>query len=101
MTVRNTGTEAALFVVATMPLPGALEFVSLTQRQGTCTHRRENSIRCELGDLAPGAFLSVTVQATPRKPGDLLVKALAVTDALDRDANSGNDSPSLILTVLP
>ena len=101
MTVRNVGTEAALFVMASIPLPSSLDFVSLNSSQGSCTHFRENSIRCKLGDLATGATLTVTIKATPREPGDLTMKALAITNALDRDANSSNDSPSLRLTVLP
>jgi uncharacterized repeat protein (TIGR01451 family) len=101
MTVRNTGTDTALSVVGAIPLPETLDFVSLTSSQGACTHRRESSILCKLGDLPKGATLTVTVLCTPRAPGSLTVKALAITDALDHDANRGNDSPSLRLTVSP
>ena len=101
MTVRNTGSQAALFVGASIPLPDQLDFVSLASSQGSCKHDRWSSVLCKLGDLPTGQALTVTVQCTPNKAGSLTVKAFALTDGLDHDANSGNDMPSLSLTVLP
>ena len=101
MTVRNTGSQAALFVGASIPLPGHLEFVSLASSQGSCTHDRWSSVLCKLGNLPVGQALTVTVQCTPNKAGSLTVKAFGFTEALDHDANSDNDMPSLSLTVLP
>ncbi|QSQ18500.1 hypothetical protein JY572_33335 [Myxococcus landrumensis] len=101
MRVRNTGTEDASFIGASIPLPNALDPVAVTSSQGTCTRSREGSILCKLGNLAPKQELVVTVQCIPRAIGNLTVRAFAMTEILDRDANSGNDDPTTLLTVLP
>lgn len=101
MTILNTGSQTALSVGASIPLPEHLEFVSLASSQGSCTHDRWSSVLCKLGNLPAGRALTVTIQCTPSTTGSLTVKAFALTEALDHDANSGNDMPSLSLTVLP
>ncbi|QAT81759.1 hypothetical protein EJ065_0150 [Corallococcus coralloides] len=101
VTVRNTGSQTALSVGASIPLPEHLELVSLASSQGSCTHDRWSSVLCKLGDLPAGRALTVTIQCTPSTTGSLTVKAFALTEALDHDANSGNDMPALSLTVLP
>ncbi|MBU8901073.1 DUF11 domain-containing protein [Corallococcus sp. M34] len=101
VTVRNTGSQTALSVGASIPLPEHLELVTLASSQGYCTHDRWGSVLCKLGNLPAGRDLAVTLQCIPRKTGNLSVKAFALTEALDHDANSGNDMPSLSLTVLP
>ncbi|WP_395808268.1 DUF11 domain-containing protein [Archangium minus] len=101
LTVRNNGPVVAPFIVAVMRLPPPLTFISLTPSQGTCTVHEHNSIRCKLGDLPIAGSATLTVVSTPRSEGRVKLDALAVTDALDHDANSYNDTPTLSLTVLP
>lgn len=99
MTVRNTGSQAALSVGAGIALPEQLDFVSLASSQGSCKHDRWSSVLCKLGDLPTGRALTVTVQCTPSKTGSLTVKAFALTEALDHDANSSNDNATQTVTV--
>ncbi len=101
MVVRNSGSEDALFIAGAIPLPRSLDFVSVVTSQGSCTHSKQSSILCGLGNLTPGNHLTVTVQCIPRAPGELTFKAFAKTKTLDHDANSGNDSASTSLIVLP
>lgn len=101
MVVRNSGSEDALFIAGAIPLPLSLDLISVTTSQGSCTHSKKTGILCKLDNLAPGNHLTVTVQCIPRAPGKLTFKAFAKTETLDHDANSGNDSASTSLTVLP
>ncbi|QVW71796.1 DUF11 domain-containing protein [Myxococcus xanthus DZ2] len=101
MVVHNSGSEDALFIAGAISLPLSLDFVSVATSQGSCTHSKQTSILCKLDNLAPDNHLTVTVQCIPRAPGKQTFKAFAKTKALDHDANSGNDSASTSLTVLP
>ncbi|WP_228560076.1 MULTISPECIES: thrombospondin type 3 repeat-containing protein [Myxococcus] len=101
MAVINSGSQDALFIAAAIPLPRSLDIVSLTTSQGSCTHSKQSVILCKLGDLAPGHELTVTIQCIPRTPGNLTIKAIAKTETLDHDANSGNDTASTGLTIVP
>ncbi|WP_342376083.1 thrombospondin type 3 repeat-containing protein [Myxococcus stipitatus] len=101
MRVRNTGTAGASSIVGSIPLPNALDPHSVTSSQGTCKRSREGSILCKLGNLAPEQELMVTVRCLPRAIGNLTIRAFAMSEILDRDANSDNDDPTTRLTVLP
>ncbi|GMU03227.1 hypothetical protein KH5H1_73480 [Corallococcus caeni] len=101
LNVRNVGTATARSVVATLTTGVEFSFGSLAASQGKCSHDEWGNLRCQLGDLSVGASAAVNVVCTPRSTGSPKLEALAITDVLDRDANSGNDTPSLRLTILP
>ncbi|WP_434344802.1 thrombospondin type 3 repeat-containing protein [Myxococcus virescens] len=101
MVVSNSGSEDALFIAAAIPLPRSLDVVSIDASQGTCTHSKQSTILCKLGTLSPEQRITVTVKCVPRQPGKLTIRGLAQTEALDRDADSSNDTSSTSLTILP
>jgi uncharacterized repeat protein (TIGR01451 family) len=90
--VTNTGEVPAPNVTVYEPLAPSLAFVSST---GHCTSLPD--VRCSVGNLAPGAWSSLTVTARAYTPGTVKVIATAVTDVTDPQAS--NNSATVPITV--
>jgi uncharacterized repeat protein (TIGR01451 family) len=99
VTVENTGSALVQGVIATTRLPQSMTFTSLTSSQGTCTRSSLGEIQCKLGSLGVSASATVTVTGTPTAAGTLKLEAFAMTELLDRDANSSNDKDTQVVTV--
>ncbi|WP_338282719.1 thrombospondin type 3 repeat-containing protein [Corallococcus caeni] len=101
LNVRNVGNAPATFIVATLRTGIEFSFESLTASQGKCVHDEWGNLRCQLGDLAVSASATISVVCIPHSTGSPKLEALGVTETLDHDANLGNDTPTLRLTILP
>lgn len=98
LTVTNTGPSTARIVEITDPLPAGLTPVvvgtsALCAPSGT-------TVRCALGDLAPGASRTVEIRATT-DPATALTSATnrAVVSSSTPDADSANDAASATVTI--
>ncbi len=69
LTVTNNGPANATNVTVADTLPGAITFGSATSTQGSCSGT--NTVNCVLGNLAVGAFATVTIAVTPTSAGQL------------------------------
>jgi uncharacterized repeat protein (TIGR01451 family) len=65
---KNLGPDAAAGVKVTDKVPDHLDVRSASTRQGTCTVTG-NAIACDVGTLAPGQTVKVTVRATALRVG--------------------------------
>ena len=67
MVVKNNGPDADTGVKITDPMPGGNTFVSATTTQGTCTGGA--ILTCNIGDMAAGATVTITLVTTPSVEG--------------------------------
>ena len=87
ITVRNGGPNPATGGVLTDSLPAGVDLVSASSSQGTGTGT--NPITCNLGDLAVGATVSITIIVRPGRAGTICDEA-SVT-ATEPDQDPGNN----------
>jgi uncharacterized repeat protein (TIGR01451 family) len=106
ITVNNLGPDAATNVVVTDKLPSAVDYVSASTTQGTCT-AKGNKLTCELGDLTadatdpfdPGSTATITVRVkAPKKAGTISNTAEVTSDVTD--PKPANDSDTAKTTVV-
>jgi len=86
--VTNISSTTANQVVFTNPLPAGVTFVSVTPSSGTCTFAN-NTITCNLGDLAPGQNVSIAIVVTATTPGTI-VNPVSVNATNDSNPNNNN-----------
>ena len=67
--VGNNGPDAATQVTLADPLPAATSFVSVATTQGSCTGGA--LITCNLGTIAKGATVTITLVVTAQQPGTI------------------------------
>jgi uncharacterized repeat protein (TIGR01451 family) len=92
-TVTNRGPGSTTGVTFVDRLPRTAGFVGARTSRGTCA-RTGRRVRCELGDLAPGASARVTITLrAPAKPGRL--SSVASVRASERDPAPENNGLSL------
>ena len=90
VTVTNNGPADATGVTLTDTLPGSVTFVSATLNQGTCTEAG-GVVTCNIGDMANGAFETVTIIVTaPDEEGAIFNNA--TVDCTSNDPDTGNNS---------
>lgn len=93
--VTNAGPSTATDVTITDPMPGGNTFVSVTATQGTCSGGA--ILTCNLGDLAAGASVTITLVTTPSRPG---TQTNTVTVSSSRpETNTGNNKASASVQV--
>ena len=94
--VRNLGTEQATNVAldVTVPLIATLDSATFTGG-GICTSGA-GIVSCDIGTLASGAGVTVTIQATGASEGAGSFGAIASASI---DTNAGNNASSITLTV--
>jgi uncharacterized repeat protein (TIGR01451 family) len=97
LTVTNNGPSPATGVVLTDLLPAGVNFVSSTPSQGTCAGTA--TVTCNLGTIASGASVTVTIVVQPPTPGS--INNTASVAANESDPNTANNAASAATTVNP
>jgi uncharacterized repeat protein (TIGR01451 family) len=98
LTVANLGPSEATGARLEDALPAELNFVSVQTSQGNATN--DNGIvRCELGTVAIGSNVTVTVQVVPSVVG--LVTNTVDVSATETDLEPTNNTASVVVTVEP
>jgi uncharacterized repeat protein (TIGR01451 family) len=67
MVVTNNGPSADTGVTISDPMPAGNTFVSASSTQGTCTGGA--ILTCDIGDMAAGASVTITLVTTPSQAG--------------------------------
>jgi uncharacterized repeat protein (TIGR01451 family) len=103
VTVTNAGPSTAKAAVVTDRLPGGVSFTSVTTTSGSCTYGQPlaHDLTCNLGNLAMGAVVTVTVNgvvAPAVAPGTILVNE-AVVSSSTADPDNANNRVSVPTTV--
>ena len=88
VTVRNTGTATAGAAYFQDQLPATATLVSATVTGGAACTNRGGVVRCDLGDLAPGAERSATIRARYYVIGEVTNGATAYANDGVRDRGS-------------
>jgi uncharacterized repeat protein (TIGR01451 family) len=91
-TVTNQGPNPATGVTLTDVLPAGLTGVSITPSQGSCS--QGPPVSCNLGTLAAGQSVQVTVSSTVSASQGTLVSTATVASGVT-DPNAGNNSVTL------
>src|SRR5262249_8417966 len=97
LTVANAGPGAAAHVLATDPPPPRVPFVSAQTAQGSCSGQLV--VACNLGTVAAGASIKITIVVTPTQQGTLVNHANVSSS--NPDPNTGNNNVSTTTTVDP
>ena len=87
LTVRNNSAVAATGVTVTDDVPDRVAVVSVTPARGTCTGTRQ--IVCQLGTLAPGDVVTITIVVVGAVPGSAL--NVTVVTINEPDANPADN----------
>ncbi|MBN1285424.1 MAG: DUF11 domain-containing protein [Anaerolineae bacterium] len=96
ITVTNNGPDAASAdVLLSDALPAGVTLVSVTPSVGTC----DDTIACNLGQLAVGASATITVTVVPNEVG-ALVNTASASMAQPADPNPVNNTASVETAVL-
>jgi uncharacterized repeat protein (TIGR01451 family) len=88
ITVKNNGPDTAHNVQMSDPLPIGVAFSSVATTQGTCTGGQ--LISCQLGTLANGASVVITVFVTTTQTG--LITNTATTVGQEAESNTANNT---------
>jgi len=87
--VTNNGPSNATDVTLTDTLPGEVTFVSADPEQGSCSESA-GTVTCDLGLLANGAEVQVTVIVTPTSLGIIITNSAQVAGT-ESDPDSSNN----------
>ncbi|HKY42980.1 MAG TPA: SBBP repeat-containing protein [Pyrinomonadaceae bacterium] len=85
LSVANIGAFTATGITLSNDLPNSLNFVSATSSQGVGCTREGNTVTCRLGALVSGASATVTIVATPTRPGVIVNRASVAANETDSD----------------
>jgi uncharacterized repeat protein (TIGR01451 family) len=96
ITVNNAGPNAAERVVVTDDLPPGVNFVSATSTQGTCSGT--SSVACDVGTLANGASVTVTIVVTQTTAIPLTNTAGVGTNTSDPDLYNNSSTVTAQVT---
>ena len=94
-TVTNNGPDAATGVKVADPLPAGMTFVSVTSSQGTCTGGAV--VSCNLGSLAKGASVTITIVTTASTKGSISNTATVVGN--EAETNTANNTATASVVV--
>jgi uncharacterized repeat protein (TIGR01451 family) len=88
--VKNNGPDTAHNVQMSDPLPIQVDFVSVSTTQGTCIGAQ--LITCQLGTIASGASVTITIFVKPATTG--LIRNTATTVGQEAETNTANNTAS-------
>jgi uncharacterized repeat protein (TIGR01451 family) len=97
VTVRNNGPNPATEVIVSDTLPPSIKFVSATSSQGFCQGIVTGT--CNLGTIATGAQLTVTI--TGRTSKAATISNTVTATAFGVDPNKSNNAAAATVTVVP
>ncbi|MCW2980935.1 MAG: conserved repeat domain protein, partial [Solirubrobacterales bacterium] len=83
--VDNKGPSTALETEVTDPLPMQVKFVAATTTAGTCEEAPAGAVKCELGDLLPGAEVEIEVEVEAAEVGAFENEAEVHSPVFDPD----------------
>ncbi len=95
-TLTNAGPDAATAVTLSAPAVGVLSYQSATATQGSCAING-GKLACDIGEVAKGESVTVTLSAFGSYAGQGTVTAQATTTSTDPD--TGNNSAQSAVTV--
>jgi uncharacterized repeat protein (TIGR01451 family) len=99
-TVKNLGLQPATGVKLDFPLPANVNFESAATGQGVCTTPAAGAtgdVNCNLGSLAAGATVQLTISVRPQAAGLLAVTLTATSTS--SDPSPANNAVNLSTTV--
>jgi uncharacterized repeat protein (TIGR01451 family) len=92
--ISNTGNAPAANVVLVDVLPSQVTFTSASSTQGSCTYATATrTVTCNIGTIAPGSSVTVSITVKPREEGTL--NDTANVTAGQWDPALGNSSASV------
>ena len=92
LNIKNKGPDDASGVKLVDNLPSSAKFVSSATPQGTCAYNSsKHRVTCQLGDVARGAALRVTIVVKPTQTGRLVNRA-SISSTSPADPNLSNNS---------
>ena len=101
ITAKNNGPATASGVVVTDTLPKNIGFGSATSSQGTCAQRpHSQSVDCNVGTMASGATVTITIVAKPTVKGTF-VNTATISATSPTDPNTANNTSSITTNVTP
>jgi uncharacterized repeat protein (TIGR01451 family) len=99
ITVRNNGPDAATGVTLSDQLPRNAGYGSASTSQGTCSLKpSKTEVGCNLGTVASGGTVTVTIVVKPNKKGPL-ANTVTVSAASPSDPNTANNTATATTTV--
>jgi len=97
--VMNAGPDQATSVSLTNTLPTAVNSVSVTTSQGSCTVTN-GQVTCAIGTLTNQALATVSITATPTSPGIWLTNT-AIVSRSEAEAYIGDNTATNVTYVAP
>jgi uncharacterized repeat protein (TIGR01451 family) len=97
LTVTNNGPNGATGVNVADPLPAGTTFISVSTTQGTCTGG--TLISCQLGSMAVGSSVTITLVTNPVTTGTLTNTTTVVGN--EQETNTANNTATASVVVNP
>ncbi len=98
--VTNSGPSTALDTNVNDPVPDGLTITSATATDGTCSFDAV-AVDCSLGDLPPGAQVTVTITADTDPAISETVANTVTVDSITDDPNPGDETSTVTTDPLP
>jgi uncharacterized repeat protein (TIGR01451 family) len=100
VTVRNGGPNIARTVSLSDQLPNSVGLRSVSATRGSCVVHKQSNLSCNLGDIAKGGSVTITIVVRPQRPGTIYNTASA-TAATPLDPNTANNTATESTVVKP